>query len=47
MTESCRVKTMGTTENFRKTATDFGVSMSVNGNVVLLQLVAKLSFVKF
>jgi len=33
--------------NFRKPAKEFGVSIRVNGNVVLLQLVAKLYFVKF
>jgi hypothetical protein len=46
VTERWRVKMLGRTENFRKPATNFGVSISTNGNVVLLQLVAKLSFVK-
>jgi len=47
VSESRRVKTVGRTENFRKASTNFGVSISVNGNVVLLEPVAKLSFVKF
>jgi len=47
VTESWRVKTLRRTENFRKPATDYGVSVRINGNVVSLQLVAKLSFVKF
>jgi len=40
-------KTLETTVNFRKPAKEFGVSIRVNGNVVLLQLVTKLYFVKF
>ena len=47
VTESWRVKTLGRTENFRKPATDFGLSVSTNGYVILLQLFAKLSFVTF
>jgi hypothetical protein len=47
VTESWRVKTLGRAENFRKPATDFVVSVSTNGNVFLLQLFAKLSFVRF
>jgi hypothetical protein len=47
VTESWRVKTVRRNENFRKPETDFGVSVRINGNFVLLQLVAKLSFVKF
>jgi len=41
------VKTLRRTENFRKPATDYGLSIHINGNVVSLQPVAKLSFVKF
>jgi hypothetical protein len=37
VTESWRTKTLGRAENFRKPETDFGVSISTNGNVFLLQ----------
>jgi hypothetical protein len=37
---------LGSTKNFRKPATNFGVSININCIVVLLQLVAMLSFVK-
>jgi hypothetical protein len=47
VTDSWKVKTLRRTEIFRKPATDYGVSVRINGNVVSLQLVAKLSFVKF
>jgi len=36
--EIWRIKTLGRTQNFRKAATDYGVSISINGNVIYYTL---------